>query len=89
VQAQINQLNADYSRTNSDAGNTPSVWQSIAPNCEVQFCLAQRDPNGNATNGIIHNQPLKHLFQIMTMQSKTALVEMMHGLQDPISISGR
>jgi hypothetical protein len=54
VQAQINQLNADYARLNSDAGNTPSVWQSIAANCEVQFCLAQRDPNGNATNGIIH-----------------------------------
>ncbi|HYV90554.1 MAG TPA: GEVED domain-containing protein [Chitinophagales bacterium] len=54
VQAQINQLNADYARTNSDAGNTPSVWTSTAANCEVQFCLAQRDPSGNATNGIVH-----------------------------------
>lgn len=54
VQAQIAQLNADFARTNSDAGNTPSVWQSTAANCEVQFCLAQRDPSGNATNGIIH-----------------------------------
>lgn len=53
VQAQINQLNADYARLNTDAGNTPSVWQSTAANCEVQFCLAQRDPNGAATNGII------------------------------------
>src|SRR5580765_2449816 len=54
VQAQISQLNADYARLNSDAGNTPGVWQSIAANCEVQFCLAQRDPSGNATSGIIH-----------------------------------
>ncbi|MBK6482699.1 MAG: T9SS type A sorting domain-containing protein [Chitinophagaceae bacterium] len=54
VQAQIAQLNADFARTNTDAGNTPAVWQSIAANSEVQFCLAQRDPNGNATNGIIH-----------------------------------
>lgn len=54
VQAQISQLNADFARTNTDAGSTPSVWQSIAANTEVQFCLAQRDPNGNATTGIIH-----------------------------------
>jgi len=54
VQAQISQLNADYARLNSDAGNTPSAFTSAAANCEVQFCLAQRDPNGNATNGIIH-----------------------------------
>src|SRR5438128_914485 len=39
VQAQISQLNADYARLNSDAGNTPSIWQSTAANCEVQFCL--------------------------------------------------
>ncbi len=50
---QINVLNKDYSRTNADAGNTPSVWQSIAANTQVQFCLAQRDPSGNATSGIV------------------------------------
>src|ERR1051325_8868403 len=53
---QIAQLNADYSRTNSDAGNTPSVWQSIAADTKIQFCLATVDPNGNATNGIIRKQ---------------------------------
>lgn len=62
VQAQINQLNADYARLNSDAGNTPSVWQTTAANCEVQFCLAQRDPSGNATNGIIHKSTTKTSF---------------------------
>ncbi len=53
VLAQLDQLNADFRRTNSDAGNTPSVWQSTAADCEIQFCMAQRDPNGNATNGIV------------------------------------
>lgn len=62
VQAQIAQLNADYARTNTDAGNTPSVWQSTAANCEIQFCLAQRDPSGNATNGIIHKSTTKTSF---------------------------
>ncbi|HUM46518.1 MAG TPA: zinc metalloprotease, partial [Chitinophagales bacterium] len=62
VQAQISQLNADFARTNSDAGSTPSVWSSIAANTEVQFCLAQRDPSGNATNGIIHKSTTKTSF---------------------------
>ncbi|MCS6991523.1 MAG: M43 family zinc metalloprotease [Chitinophagales bacterium] len=53
IMAQLDQLNADFRRTNSDASNTPSVWQSTAADCEIQFCLAQRDPNGNPTNGII------------------------------------
>ncbi len=50
---QINVLNKDFSRTNADAGNTPSAWQSTAANTNIQFCLAKRDPNGNATNGIV------------------------------------
>lgn len=50
---QLNVLNQDFGRTNADAGNTPSVWQSISANTNIQFCMAQRDPNGNATNGIV------------------------------------
>ncbi len=53
---QLNVLNQDFGRTNADAGNTPSVWQSVASNTNIQFCLAQRDPNGNPTNGIIRRQ---------------------------------
>jgi hypothetical protein len=51
--AQINQLNLDYARLNSDAGNTPSAFASIAANTQIQFCLAQRTPTGGATTGII------------------------------------
>ncbi len=53
IYAQIAQLNADYARLNSDAGNTPSAFSSLASNTEIQFCLAQRDPSGNATTGIV------------------------------------
>jgi hypothetical protein len=52
--AQLNQLNLDYARMNSDAGNTPAAFAGLASNTQIQFCLAQRDPNGNATTGIIH-----------------------------------
>lgn len=52
--AQLNQLNLDYSKMNSDAGNVPAAFAGLAANTQIQFCLAQRDPNGLATTGIIH-----------------------------------
>ena len=51
--AQLDQLNKDFARLNSDAGNTPAAFQGLAANTQIQFCLAQRDPNGAATTGII------------------------------------
>lgn len=56
IQAQIDQLNQDFSRTNSDAGNTPAAFAGLAANTDVRFCLAQRDPSGNATSGIERRQ---------------------------------
>ena len=50
--SQIDVLNEDFGRTNADTTNTPTVWKSISANTGIQFCLAQRDPNGNPTNGI-------------------------------------
>ncbi len=54
--AQIDQLNLDFSRANSDAGNTASGFTGLAANTDIQFCLAQRDPSGNATTGIERRQ---------------------------------
>ncbi|MHB8261342.1 MAG: zinc-dependent metalloprotease [Bacteroidia bacterium] len=50
----LSQLNMDWSRTNSDTGNTPAAFKSLAANMHVQFCLAQKDPSGAPTTGIIH-----------------------------------
>ncbi len=52
IVSQIQVLNEDFRRTNADASNTPSDFMGIAADVEVEFCLATRDPNGNATNGI-------------------------------------
>jgi hypothetical protein len=52
--AQLDQLNLDYARMNSDAGNTPAAFAGLASNTQIQFCLAQRDPSGLATTGVIH-----------------------------------
>jgi|ETNmetMinimDraft_26_1059896.scaffolds.fasta_scaffold08511_2 hypothetical protein len=52
VQSQIDILNEDFRRLNTDASNTPSAFQSVAADCEIEFCLATTDPNGNTTTGI-------------------------------------
>ena len=52
--AQIAQLNLDYARKNADTTNTPTAFRSLGIDTKIQFCLAQRDPNGLATTGIIH-----------------------------------
>ncbi len=48
----LDQMNADFGRTNADAVNTPAPFLGVASSTGVQFCLAQRDPQGNPTNGI-------------------------------------
>ena len=45
-------MNADFRKLNSDASLVPSAFAGLAADAELEFCLAQRDPNGNATNGI-------------------------------------
>ncbi len=50
VQSQIDVLNQDFGRYNSDAGNTPPEFP--AADTGIQFCLATVDPDGNPTDGI-------------------------------------
>ena len=52
LMSQLDVLNADFRRTNADAGNTPAAFQGVAADCEVSFCLATQDPDGNASSGI-------------------------------------
>ncbi len=52
VQSQIDILNEDFRRINTDAVNTPADFLGVAADVEIQFCLASQDPNGFATNGI-------------------------------------
>ena len=52
IYSQIDVLNADYRRTNIDQINTPTIWNNLAADCEIEFCLAATDPNGLPTTGI-------------------------------------
>jgi uncharacterized protein (UPF0297 family) len=52
VLSQIDVLNKDFRRLNADAANTPSEFLPMAADCEINFCLAKRTPQGTATTGI-------------------------------------
>ena len=69
--SQIDVLNADFRRTNIDAIMTPSVWQSIATDTEIEFCLASVDPNGAFTNGITRTQTSQTSFTIQADAMKS------------------
>jgi Pregnancy-associated plasma protein-A/Secretion system C-terminal sorting domain len=55
VQSQINILNQDFRRTNTDASLTRAEYLSIVGDCQIEFCLATQDPLGAATDGITRN----------------------------------
>lgn len=52
IYSQIAVLNNDYRRLNADTVNTPTIFDSLAADVGIEFCLASIDPNGNPTNGI-------------------------------------
>ncbi len=50
---QLQQLNDDFRRKNSDASKTPPHFSSVASDTEINFKLADFDPSGDPTNGIV------------------------------------
>jgi hypothetical protein len=56
VRAQIDVLNEDYASLNPQYFQTPGLWMPFAAVPNIQFCLANKDPNGNASTGITRHQ---------------------------------
>lgn len=54
ILSQLQVLNDDFTRNNSDANNTPSEFSSIAADTKISFCLAKRDPQNDTTSGITY-----------------------------------
>ncbi len=52
ILAQLAQLNDDFRKMNADAPSVPPLFQGLHADTEIQFCLAQRRPDGTPTNGI-------------------------------------
>jgi hypothetical protein len=52
IQAQLDTLNRDFFGSNGDSVNIPSYFKPLYGKSNIQFCLAQRTPDGDATDGI-------------------------------------
>jgi len=49
----INILNTDFAKLNADTTAIPVAFKPLAGSVSIEFCLAQRDPDGFPTNGIV------------------------------------
>jgi hypothetical protein len=56
ILSQLEVLNDDYGLRNADTTITPAAFKPLMSNVQIQFCLADTDPNGNPTTGIERRQ---------------------------------
>jgi len=56
VQAQIDALTADFRKLNSNTNLIPPLFQDLAADTEIEFCIANIDANGIPRKGIIRKQ---------------------------------
>ena len=56
ILSQIQVLNEDYRRLNGDTINTPEIFKPVAADTHIEFHMAERDPNGQETDGIVRLQ---------------------------------
>ncbi|MEY3343322.1 MAG: hypothetical protein RL090_1006 [Bacteroidota bacterium] len=56
ITRQIDILNECYRLQNTNFSQTRSIFDTIAADVEVEFCLASVDPSGNPTSGITRTQ---------------------------------
>jgi hypothetical protein len=52
IQSQIDVLNRDFRMRNTDIGKVPAPFKPLAADAMIEFALAVRDPQGDATTGI-------------------------------------
>ncbi len=64
IQSQLTALNNDFANLNADKSNRPAVFAGLAADIRIKFCLAQVDPKGKRTTGVIRKQTNNTAFTI-------------------------
>lgn len=59
---QLDVLNECFRRTNADTINTREVFKDVAADTKIQFVMAEEDPDGNPTNGIVRKETVRPTF---------------------------
>lgn len=73
ILSQIDVLNKDFKRLNLDASNTPAEFVPVAGSIDIDFVLAQRDPEGMPTNGITRTLATKPQWSLADQSEFKAL----------------
>jgi len=72
--SQLEVLNEDFQRLNTDAGEAREMYQAVADNPQIQFVLADTDPDGNPTTGITRTQTELPTFLPLNITNEDAFV---------------
>ncbi|MFB4274067.1 MULTISPECIES: zinc metalloprotease [unclassified Nonomuraea] len=56
IDSQLKVLNEDFRRANPDADKVPEVWKDLAADARLEFKLADKDPDGQPTSGVVRRQ---------------------------------
>jgi hypothetical protein len=70
ILAQLDVLNKDFSRKNSDTTRIEDVFKNFGADTRIRFCLADRDPSGNPTTGITRTPTARPGFSYTTNDMK-------------------
>lgn len=62
IYSQLDVLNQAFRNTHSDTANTREVFKSFAGDAQIEFFLAETDPDGNPTGGITRTHTDKETF---------------------------
>jgi Pregnancy-associated plasma protein-A/CARDB len=73
IYSQMDVLNKDFKRLNVDAVNTPSEFAPVAGTIDIDFVLAQRDPEGLPTSGITRTLATKTMWTLADQSEFKAL----------------
>ena len=65
ILSQLIILNEDFRRLNPDRDNTPEIFQPVASDLEFTFSIAQRDPEGLPTDGIVRLNGGRALWELI------------------------
>ena len=63
IHSQIEVLNQDFRMQNPDVEEVPEEFADDVADCNIEFELASRDPNGQATDGITRTQTSEQSFR--------------------------
>jgi hypothetical protein len=64
VMAQLDTLNKSFAGTNGDSIRIPAYFKPFFGKSSIQFCLAQRSPDGDETTGIIRKIATRATFDV-------------------------